>query len=91
MELELKKTPMQELLHNLKNMDTIPTNEIDTTLEAIIKAIESVYIDKERVEIKKAFNAGEINMHNSKRDECFEYEGGADYYEKYYLTPNDLI
>ena len=90
--MELKQTAMQELLHNLKNMgEVIPSDSIDTTLRAIISAIEYSYLEKERLQIVKSFNAGEMNVWDRERDgDVFEFEDGTDYYKIYYLTPNDL-
>ena len=35
-----------------------------------------------KVEIKNAFTEGEFNVHNSKRDEGFEYETSEQYYQE---------
>jgi len=91
--METKLTAMEELLRNLKNMgEVIPTETPDTTLRAIISAIEFTFLEKEKQQIIKAFNTGEANVwdrHKTEND--FEFEGGADYFEKYYKTINDLI
>lgn len=39
---------------------------------------------QDKFNMKDAFNEGEMNVHNSKRDEGFEYEGGLDYIKKTY-------
>ena len=91
--MEMKMTAMEELLHNLKNMgEVIPSETTDTTLTAIISAIEGTYLPKEKIQIIKSFNNGEANAWDRHRDEHhFEFEGGADYFEKYYKTLNDLV
>tara|TARA_R110000868_G_scaffold154729_1_gene380851 strand:+ start:7688 stop:7963 length:276 start_codon:yes stop_codon:yes gene_type:complete len=91
--MEMKQTAMEQLLHNLKNMgETIPSSTPDTTLMAVISAIVGTYLEKEKNQIVKAFNVGEMNYASGiKDDDNFEFEGGADYFEKYYKTLNDLI
>lgn len=91
--MEMKKTAMQELLHNLKNMgETIPSETPDTTLMAIVLAIGATYLEKEKRQLIKSFDAGEFNYKcGVKDDNNFEYEGGEDWFKKYYETPNDLI
>jgi hypothetical protein len=41
----------------------------------------------EKSKIRQAFDDGEINVWNGKRDESFEFEGGIDYFEKTYKKP----
>jgi len=84
---------MEELLRNLKNMgEVIPTETTDTTLMAIISAVELTFLEKERQQIIKAFNTGEANVWDRHKNENdFDFEGGTDYFEKYYKTLNDLI
>jgi len=91
--MEMKLTAMEELLHNLKNMgEVIPTETTDTALMAIISAVEITFLEKEKQQIIKAFNMGEANVWDRyKNENDFEFEGGADYFEKYYKTINDLI
>ena len=75
-------TPMQQLLVYLESLEKKAFFVNPTTIAEEIKA---KYIDLERVQITQAFDAGEINMHNSKRDEgLFEYIGGKDYFSKSY-------
>ena len=89
--MKLKQTAMQELLHNLKNLgEVIPTNSPDTTLQGVIMAIEHSFLEKERLQIVKSFNAGEMNINNARQDEYAEFEDGTEYYKLYYLTPNNL-
>jgi hypothetical protein len=38
----------------------------------------------EKSQIRQAFDDGEINVWNGKRDESFEFEGGINYFEKTY-------
>jgi len=91
--MEMKLTAMEELLRNLKNMgEVIPTETTDTTLMAIISAVELTFLEKERQQIIKAFNTGEANVWDRHKNENdFDFEGGTDYFEKYYKTLNDLI
>lgn len=91
--MEMKMTAMEELLHNLKNMgEVIPSETPDTTLTAIISAIEGTYLNKEKTQIIKAFNDGESNVWDRHRDEHnFEFENAYDYFEKYYKIANDLV
>jgi hypothetical protein len=91
--MEMKMTAMEQLLHNLKNMgEVIPSESVDTTLRAIISAIEYSFLEKEKNQIVKAFNVGEMNYASGiKDDDNFEFEGGADYFQKYYKTLNDLV
>lgn len=91
--MEMKMTAMEELLHNLKNMgEVIPSETTDTTLTAIISAIEGTYLNKEKTQILKAFNDGESNVWDRHRDEHnFEFENAYDYFEKYYKIANDLV
>jgi hypothetical protein len=91
--MEMKLTAMEELLRNLKNMgEVIPTETTDTTLMAIISAVELTFLEKERQQIIKAFNTGEANVWDRHKNENdFDFEGGTDYFEKYYKTLNDLV
>jgi hypothetical protein len=91
--MEMKLTAMEELLRNLKNIgEVIPTETTDTTLIAIISAVELTFLEKERQQIIKAFNTGEANVWDRHKNENdFDFEGGTDYFEKYYKTLNDLI
>jgi hypothetical protein len=91
--MEIKLTAMEELLRNLKNMgEVIPTETTDTTLMAIISAVELTFLEKERQQIIKAFNTGEANVWDRHKNENdFDFEGGTDYFEKYYKTLNDLV
>lgn len=91
--MEMKLTAMEELLRNLKNMgEVIPTETQDTTLRAIISAIEFTFLEKERQQTIKAFNTGEANVWDRHKNENdFDFEGGTDYFEKYYKTLNDLV
>jgi hypothetical protein len=76
------KTPMQELLEYIKNAHTF------TFLpDQLAKTIEDKYLPMEKSKIREAFDDGEINVWNGKRDECFEFEGGIDYFEKTYKKP----
>lgn len=71
---------MQELLKYVK------TSRSFTFLpNQLAKLIEDKYLPKSKNDIRDAFNMGEMNVWNSKRDEnIFEYEGGEDYYNKNY-------
>jgi hypothetical protein len=91
--MEMKLTAMEELLRNLKNMgEVIPTETTDTTLMAIISAVELTFLENERQQIIKAFNTGEANVWDRHKNENdFDFEGGTDYFEKYYKTLNDLV
>jgi len=72
--------------------EVIPSESVDTTLRAIISAIEYSFLEKEKNQIVKAFNVGEMNYASGiKDDDNFEFEGGADYFQKYYKTLNDLV
>jgi hypothetical protein len=72
--------------------EVIPTETTDTTLMAIISAVELTFLEKERQQIIKAFNTGEANVWDRHKNENdFDFEGGTDYFEKYYKTLNDLI
>ena len=77
------KTPMEELLHYIKTAHTF------TFLpEQFAAFIEKEYLPKEKSHIINSYNSGEMNIWNSKRDECYEYEGGSDYYNKTYKNLN---
>ena len=70
---------MQELLEYIKNAHTF------TFLpEQLAKTIEEKYLPMEKADIRQAFDDGEMNVWNNKRDESFEYEGGIDYFNKKY-------
>jgi len=70
---------MQELLEYIKTAHTF------TFLpEQLAKTIEEKYLPMEKADLRNAFDNGEINVWNSKRDEGFEFEGGIDYYNKTY-------
>ena len=70
---------MQELLEYIKTADTF------TFLpEQLAKTIEEKYLPMEKADLRNAFDNGEINVWNGKRDESFEFEGGMDYYNKTY-------
>ncbi len=73
------KTSMQELLEYIKTAHTF------TFLpEQLAKTIEEKYLHIEQTQIRQAFDDGEINVWNGKRDESFEFEGGINYFEKTY-------
>jgi hypothetical protein len=73
------KTPMQLLLEYIK------TAHAFTFLpEQLAKTIEDKYLPMEKADLRNAFDNGEINVWNGKRDESFEFEGGMDYYNKTY-------
>lgn len=62
----------------------------DEILKVLLAFEDALKMEKEQ--IIKAFNNGESNVWDRVRDEgYFEYEGGSDYFEKYYKTPNDII
>jgi hypothetical protein len=63
---------------------------ITEPLKVLLAFEDALKMEKEQ--ITKAFNHGEENVWDRFRDEHhFEFEGGADYFEKYYQTSNDLI
>jgi hypothetical protein len=73
------KTSMQELLEYIKTAHTF------TFLpDQLAKTIEDKYLPIEERQIEQAFDDGEINVWNSRRDESFEFEGGINYFEKTY-------
>jgi hypothetical protein len=79
----MEKTAMQELLEYIKSANTF------TFLpEQLAKTIEDKYLYIEEVQIRQAFDDGEINVWNGKRDESFEFEGGINYFEKTYIKNN---
>ena len=55
-------------------------------LQAPCRGIPSHIIEEakriEKRQIQNAFNDGEMNIHNSKRDEGFEYGSAEQYYDK---------
>ena len=70
---------MAQLLAYIKNAKTF------TFLpEQLVDIIENNYLPIENSVIKQAFNDGEINIWNEKRDEYYEYENGEDYFNKNY-------
>ena len=70
---------MQLLLEYIKTAHTF------TFLpEQLAKIIEDKYLPMEKADLRNAFDNGEINVWNGKRDESFEFEGGMDYYNKTY-------
>ena len=73
------KTPMQELLDYIKN-----AHAFTFLPEQLAKTIEDKYLPMEKADLRNAFDNGEINVWNGKRDESFEFEGGIDYYNKTY-------
>lgn len=85
MEQKLKQTAVDWLI---KVLDVKPENEYQ---KKFIDDLISKAKEMEKRMVVKAFNEGEFNMLNSRRDECFEYKSGEDYYQQYYLTENDLI
>ena len=75
----MEQTSMQELLEYIKTAHTF------TFLpEQLAKTIEEKYLPMEKADLRNAFDNGEINVWNGKRDESFEFEGGMDYYNKTY-------
>ena len=70
---------MQELLEYIKN-----ANALTFLPEQLAKTIEEKYLPMEKSKIRQAFDDGEINVWNGKRDESFEFEGGIDYCNKIY-------
>lgn len=73
------KTALEQLIDYIKNANTF------TFLpEQLIKVIEEKYLPIEKCDIRQAFDDGEMNVWNNKRDEQFEYEGGIDYFNKKY-------
>lgn len=73
------KTPMEHLLDYIKTANTF------TFLpEQLAKIIEEKYLPMEKSDIRNAFDNGEMNVWNNKRDEYFEFEGGIDYFNKIY-------
>ncbi len=70
---------MQELLEYIKT-----ANALTFLPEQLAKTIEDKYLPMEKAKIREAFDDGEINVWNGKRDESFEFEGGIDYFEKTY-------
>lgn len=73
------KTTLEQLVDYIKNAHTF------TFLpEQLVKVIEEQYIPIEKANIRQAFDDGEMNVWNGKRDESFEFEGGIDYYNKTY-------
>jgi hypothetical protein len=77
-------TPMQELLHYIQN-----SNALTFLPEQLSSVIEQKYLPLEKSTITNAFDAGESNIWNSKRDEGFDFEGGADYYKQTFTNNND--
>ena len=70
---------MQLLLEYIKTAHTF------TFLpEQLAKTIEEKYLPMEKADLRNAFDNGEINVWNGKRDESFEFESGMDYYNKTY-------
>ncbi len=70
---------MQLLLEYIKTAHTF------TFLpEQLAKTIEDKYLPMEKADLRNAFDNGEINVWNGKRDKSFEFEGGMDYYNKTY-------
>lgn len=51
----------------------------------LFNEIADKWQQQDKFNLKGAFNEGEMNVHNSKRDEGkYEYEGGLDYITKTY-------
>lgn len=70
---------MQNLLEYIKNAHTF------TFLpEQLSKLIEEKYLPMEKADLRQAFDDGEMNVWNNKRDEGFQYDGGIDYFNKNY-------
>lgn len=66
-------------------LDYIKTAHTFTFLpEQLAKTIEEKYLPMEKADLRNAFDNGEINVWNGKRDESFEFKGGMDYYNKTY-------
>ena len=70
-------TPMTELLNYINS-----STALTFLPEQLSALIEEKYLPKEAATIRDAFDAGEANVWNSKRDEGFAYEGGTDYYNQ---------
>jgi len=68
-----KQTTALELM-----MDFINENKYWVSEEFKKKYEELLELEKRQ--IASAFCAGEFNMMNSKRDECFEFQTGGEYY-----------
>jgi hypothetical protein len=77
-------TPMQELLDYIQN-----STALTFLPEQLSSVIEKKYLPLEKSTITNAFDAGESNIWNSKRDEDFDFEGGADYYKQTFTNNND--
>ncbi len=83
--MEMKQTAIEWLKDQYMKADGI------TEPLKILLAFEDA-LKMEREQIIKAFNNGESNVWDRVRDEGhFEFEGGSDYFEKYYKTLNDLV
>lgn len=79
----MENTAMQELLEYVKT-----SRSLTFLPDQLAKLIEDKYLPKSKSDIRDAFNMGEMNVWNRKRDEnIFEYEGGEDYYNKNYQKP----
>ena len=76
------QTAMEQLLDYIKNV-----NAFTILPEQLAKTIEDKYLYIEELQIQQAFDDGEINVWNSRRDESFEFEGGINYFEKTYKNP----
>ena len=76
-------TPIEKTLYYLDN--AIAGMKYGTEIkEAVIicRDIVSKQLDYERKCLIDSFNDGEYNIWNYERDECYEYEGGLDYFNK---------
>jgi hypothetical protein len=83
--MEKKQTAIEWLKDQYMKADGI------TEPLKVLLAFEDA-LEMEKEQIIKAFNNGEANVWDRVRDENhFEFEGGSDYFEKYYKTLNDWI
>jgi hypothetical protein len=71
------KTPMTKLLNYIKS-----STSLTFLPEQLTSLIEETYLPLEAATIRDAFDEGESNVWNSKRDEGFTYEGGTDYFKQ---------
>ena len=89
-EIEKKLTPVSKVIDAFeKSLVKMPDCEIKNAIK-ICKEIAELILDYEQSCIKDAFNEGEMNVWNHERDQCFEFEGGTDYFNKNFITnPNE--
>ena len=71
-------TAVEYLIDQMIKQDYFDESVSSINLQQLLKEAKRI----EKRQIQNAFNDGEMNIHNSKRDEGFEYGSAEQYYDK---------